>query len=57
MEWIGLELDAEKNSEMVGGKEGKISTPESRLAAWVIPTNEELIIARDTYRAIVPEPA
>ncbi len=57
MEWLGLELDANKNSEMIGGKEGKISTPESRLTAWVIPTNEELIIARDTYRAIVPEPA
>lgn len=56
LEWFGLELDEAKNSEMVGGKEGIISKPESRLAAWVIPTNEELIIARDTYRAIVPEP-
>ncbi|MFN3393243.1 MAG: acetate/propionate family kinase, partial [Candidatus Thermochlorobacter sp.] len=56
LEWFGLELDEAKNSEMVGGKEGMISKPESSLAAWVIPTNEELIIARDTYRAIVPEP-
>ncbi|MDW8465624.1 MAG: acetate kinase [Chloroherpetonaceae bacterium] len=56
LQCFGLELDEEKNREMVGGKEGRISTDSSKLAAWVIPTNEELIIARDTYRAIVPEP-
>jgi acetate kinase len=52
MAWFGLELDHEANRLVVGGKEGQISTPTSRLAAWVIPTNEELLIARDTYRCV-----
>ena len=33
---------------MVGGKECKISTFDSEVAVYVIPTNEELVIARDT---------
>ena len=41
-------IDAERNEEMVGGKEGKISTFDSQVAVYVIPTNEELVIARDT---------
>jgi acetate kinase len=52
MEWAGLELDKNQNQEMVGGKEGGISTADSRLKAFVIPTNEELLIARDTVRTI-----
>jgi acetate kinase len=48
--WMGLALDAERNAATVGGAEGRISTAESRLAAWVIPTDEELLIARDTFR-------
>jgi acetate kinase len=38
------------------GKEGQISTADSRLQAWVIPTDEELLIARDTVRCILGEP-
>ena len=42
--WLGLELDADAN-----GKRGpRISTPRSKVSAWVIPTNEELMIARHT---------
>jgi acetate kinase len=42
--WLGLELDDEAN-----GKRGpRISRAASRVSAWVIPTNEELIIARHT---------
>jgi acetate kinase len=52
MSWFGLELDHEANRLIVGGKEGCISTRASRLTAWVIPTNEELLIARDTYRCV-----
>ncbi len=37
-------------------KEGKISTDDSRLQAYVIPTDEELLIARDTVRCILGEP-
>jgi len=55
MEWAGLRLDAAKNSEMVG-REGKISTADSKLRAYAIPTDEELLIARDTVRVIRGEP-
>ncbi len=37
---------------MTSRHEGVISTDGSRLAAYVIPTNEELLIARDTVRVI-----
>jgi acetate kinase len=52
LEWLGLSVDKDKNDSMIGGKEGDISTPKSRLKAFVIPTNEELLIARDTVRAV-----
>lgn len=50
--WLGLELDSERNLVLTGGLEGVISTDSSRLAAYVIPTNEELLIARDTVRVV-----
>jgi len=50
--WAGVEIDEAVNAEMVGGKEGRITTATSRLAVWVIPTDEELLIARDTFRAV-----
>jgi len=50
--WFGLTLDGDANARMVGGREGRITTDGSRLAAWVIPTDEELLIARDTVRAV-----
>ncbi len=52
LQWMGLELDAERNRTMTDGLEGVISRDGSRLAAYVIPTNEELLIARDTVRVI-----
>jgi acetate kinase len=52
MEWLGLELDEELNSSDATGAERRISKPGSRLEAWVIPTDEELLIARDTYRVV-----
>jgi acetate kinase len=52
LEWLGLTLDAERNAAATGGREGIISAEGSRLAAWVIPTDEELLIARDTYRVV-----
>jgi acetate kinase len=42
--WLGLELDAEANL----GQGPRISTRQSKVSAWVIPTNEELMIARHT---------
>ena len=58
MEWAGLRLDESKNQETIG-KEGEISTPDSKLKAYAIPTDEELLIARDTVRVIkgVPHPS
>ena len=45
---MGVQLDPAKNKEMVLGKEGEISAPGSKVRVFVIPTNEELVIARDT---------
>jgi acetate kinase len=56
LDWFGMKLDPQKNDEMIGGKEGEISTPESRLKVFVIPTNEELLIARDTLRNVTNSP-
>jgi acetate kinase len=52
LEWMGLELDADRNASAVDGFEGKISRDGSQLAAYVIPTDEELLIARDTVRSV-----
>lgn len=52
LEWMGLELDAERNAAHHSGLEGMISRDNSRLAAYVIPTDEELLIARDTLRCV-----
>jgi acetate kinase len=52
MEWFGLKLDPARNEQLIGGAEGAISTDDSRLHAYVIPTDEELLIARDTMRLV-----
>jgi acetate kinase len=53
LEWMGLHLEPAANASHAGGAEGRITTDESRLHAWVIPTNEELLIARDTARLVL----
>jgi acetate kinase len=55
LEWAGLSLDDERNKKTVGLR-GAISREDSRLAAYVIPTDEELLIARDTVRCILGDP-
>ena len=52
LQWAGLELDQERNTNCKSGCEGLISTDGSRLAAYTIPTDEELLIARDTVRCV-----
>jgi len=42
--WLGIEIDSQANS----ARAAKISTGSSKVSAWVIPTNEELMIARHT---------
>ncbi len=49
---FGIVLDDEANRRTVGGREGRISADHSRYAVWVIPTDEELLIARDSYRVV-----
>ena len=48
--WLGVELDAAANAGARGAT--RISTPASRVSAWVLPTNEELMIARHTREAL-----
>ena len=50
-EAMGLSIDYELNST-IHGKECLISKPDSKTAVYVIPTNEELVIARDTVRLL-----
>ena len=51
MSYFGIEIDRELN-KTVKGKLMKISTPSSKVEVWVVPTNEELLIARDTLAVI-----
>jgi acetate kinase len=51
LDWLGISLDVEKNAGMAG-KEGRIDRDGSRVELWVIPTDEELLIARDTWRVV-----
>jgi len=52
LDWLGIRLDNDANDTKLQGAEGLISTPDSRVEAWVVPTDEELLIARDTVRVI-----
>lgn len=49
---FGIEIDSEKNMETVGSREGKISKDGLTPEVWVIPTNEELMIARDVLHLV-----
>ena len=46
---FGVKLDEEKN-QAIKGDEAKISAPDSKVEVYVIPTNEELMIAKETMR-------
>jgi acetate kinase len=56
LQWLGLELDEDLNRNHIDRREGKISKSDSRLAVYVIPTDEELMIARDTARCVLEVP-
>lgn len=51
MDFFGIKIDNELN-KTVHGKLTKLSTPDSKVEVWVVPTNEELLIARDTLAMI-----
>ncbi|MBR5689495.1 MAG: acetate kinase [Prevotella sp.] len=50
LEFLGVEIDAEANN--CRGVERLISTSDSRVQVWVIPTDEEIVIARDTMELV-----
>ena len=49
-EWLGIKLDPEANK--CRGEIKKISAADSKVEVWVVPTNEELLIARDTLAMV-----
>lgn len=48
LDFLGIKMDSEKNK--VRGKEIDVATDDSNIRIFIIPTNEELVIARDTFR-------
>ena len=50
LEWMGVKLDLEANQSR--GEDKEISTSDSKVKVWVVPTNEELVIARDTKQIV-----
>jgi len=50
--YLGVKVDPQLNHKMLHGNGGKISSPDSRVQVYVIPTNEELVIARDTKEIV-----
>jgi acetate kinase len=59
LEWLGVELDEALNREIAPPEGIRVSSPSSRVEVWVIPSNEEVIIARDTVRVVhgIPFPS
>jgi len=49
---LGVRLDEARNEQVVAGRTGAITTDDSAMPVWVVPTDEELMIARDT-KAVV----
>lgn len=52
LDFLGIAIDPAKNDATVFGAEGNISAGNSKIQTWVVPSNEELIIARDTFRCV-----
>ena len=52
LDFLGIALDDGKNVALAPGQEGDVSSEASRVKVYVIPTNEELLIARDTVRCV-----
>ena len=50
LEWAGLRLDSARNESARG--EGRISSDDSQIEVWVVPTNEELVVARQAAELV-----
>jgi acetate kinase len=55
LDFFGIEIDPESNAQLIG-EEGVISPRGSKIKVCVIPTNEELLIARDSVGAVLGSP-
>ena len=53
MEWAGLHLSADRNEQVTG--ETRIAADDSNVDVWVLPTNEELIVARQTAETVTQQ--
>lgn len=56
LEWMGVKLNGERNAAHCNGCEGSITSDDSKVSVYVIPTDEELLIARDTVRCVTGAP-
>jgi acetate kinase len=52
MQYAGIVLDEKKNAAASGSNEARIDGEKSRVQLWVLPTNEELIVARETVQVL-----
>jgi len=52
LSFLGLEFDEKQNEVLIRGAEGELSTANSNVRVFVLPTNEELVIARDTKNIV-----
>jgi len=52
LEWAGIVLDETKNTSVNRGSESCVSSGNSKTQIWVVPTNEEIVVARQTVEAI-----
>jgi acetate kinase len=52
LEWAGVHVDDAVNQSLQSGTAGRIHAENSAIELWVVPTNEELLIARDTMRLV-----
>ena len=50
LKWMGVEIDLEANN--IKGEEKEISTKDSKVKVWIVPTDEEMVIARDTMELV-----
>jgi len=56
MQYAGIELDPAKNVSAKGNFEARLDAPTSRVQIWMLPTNEELIVARQTVAVLTSNP-
>ena len=50
LDWLGVQADTARNATLTNGAEGRFDADGARVQLWVVPTDEELLIARDTWR-------